>query len=186
MKFQIDYDLASYIKSLSSDLSDKRLTQIKRELVFALDVIFAKKLENIVLTEAVSESCALVNLSHHFRELVKNSVDVLVSRFLNPKLNCQQTILNIEIQFEFNDERVVVSYRDNGPGFSEIMSGEFLPYQDTQYSSASGSKKVNDKTQLGGAGKGLKMLARSLDLAEADFLLGTHQTYRTKFLINFN
>lgn len=172
MRFIIEYDLSSYLGRVVAATSKEQLSAHQRSLATSIESLFSDKMVLLELAEEVMESCAVANLHYHFRELAKNSIDAFISNWFKTELS-SHTLLSITIDIESESDGATVIYRDNASGFDEIKAGEMVNYHSSVYCTRHGSNKVGDIKQLGGADKGLRFLAKNLELEGIELQIGT-------------
>ena len=175
MKFSIKYDLADYINYLLTATVDDKVLKSKRHFILGLEIKLCKQMRTLDLPEDIKESCAVINLGYHSRELIKNSVDSVVKMVFQNRNDEHDSLLIIDIDIEYDKDHVTVTYADNGQGFDTIDAGELLNYSESGYSSMGRSTKLYDKTQLGGAGKGLMLMAKNMEMVNANLMLGNNK-----------
>lgn len=113
----------------------------------------------------VKQSCAVTNFVCHSQELLKNSIDAVIKGYQNHM--ARGLILDIKLELDYNEESVTVVFSDNGCGFEKLKRGELKLAGDVRDLLEEGlSVKHKDEMKLGGMGKGLRLLASSMNSEE--------------------
>jgi len=169
----------------ANQISNQQYAEKHAELIHGVERIHAEELwedlfkhtthnMDAAAKQAILETPAYFFMQQQFVELLKNSIDALLAPHMNTHThtNSGDDILHLTLNIENDDpNEITLTLTDNATGFPSEFLGKIatkITREHTDYYQTRGSHKYGGKDNLliGGAGKGLRMLAALVDHGE--------------------